>query len=456
MTNAPLIRRRDQLVAEKVAQQLPILMSNRSLKPAFSNFYITAYLGIPIFIAVLDVNVIGDHSRYIHADTLHQISTDLGGRKVYLSNSTGIRYIILLGPLPRLPHNVDLPADIPQGMAALGVRLDGTPIQIPWSRLGHLLVAGMTGSGKSVMLRSIAMQAIRNGLLLGLADIDQTTFPMLDNHSNLFTPLATTPQAALEMIQKALAECDARAGLFKQTKGYPENIDEYNAAAIKAGKEPLKRVLVILDESSAVLQAMGGSTGEMAGKLAELGWRGRKFGIHFVFGGQEFTKQLVGAVREQVNMSIAFRVRPTAAHMAKAIGCDGAHRIPSNRPGMAIVDRYGPMQAYYIPKPLMLAAGTSVVEPISDQERALFIRAMQKTEGKLTIANISEWGGVSSKQARRLQSQWAIRGWIAKDPKRDNSFCIMPKTQEIVANGQTRQTGQTGTNQEKGEKPYEK
>jgi hypothetical protein len=448
MTNAPIIHRRHQLTAEQVAQQLPALFIKRSLHPRFSAFYLTSRIGVPFFIAVLEATSIGDHSRYTHADLLHQLQTDLGGRKVYLSNSTGIRYIIPLAPLPRLPHNVDLPADIPQGMAALGVRLDGTPIQIPWSRLGHLLVVGMTGSGKSVMLRSLAMQAIRNGILLGLADIDQTTFPMLDNHSDLFTPLATTPQAALELIQKALAECDARAGLFKQTKGYPENIDEYNAAAIKAGKEPLKRVLVILDESSAVLQAMGGSTGEMAGKVAELGWRGRKFGIHFVFGGQEFTKQLVGAVREQVNMSIAFRLKNTAAHMAKAIGCEGAHRIPANRPGMAIVDRYGPMQAFYVPKPLMIAAGIcTVIDPLSDQERALFGRAMQETEGKLTIASISEWGGVSAKQARRLQSQWAIRGWIAKDPKRDNSFCITPKTQEIVANGQTRQTGQTGTNQ---------
>jgi hypothetical protein len=465
MTNAPLISRRDHLVAKQVAQRLPMLMSNHHLKPAFSNFFITAYLGIPIFIAVLDTALIGDHTRYIHAETLHQISTDLGGRKVYLSNSTGIRYIILLGPLPKLPRSVELPGDIPRGIVTLGVRLDGAPIQIPWSRLGHLLIVGMTGSGKSVMLRSLAMQAIRNDILLGLADIDQTTFAMLEDHPLLFAPIAGSPTEALELIQKALEECDIRAGLFKQMDGYPENIDEYNAAAIKMVKEPLKRLLIILDESSAVLQAMGGSTGEMAGKLAALGWRGRKFGIHFVFGAQEFTKQLVGAVREQVNLTIAFRVKPTASHMAKAIGCDGAHRIPANRPGMAIVDRYGPIQAYYIPKPLMLAAGVvpTATSTLPDFERDLFVRALEQTDGKITLGNIMEWGQVSQHQARKLQSTWAVRGWIAKDASRDNSFCVAPKTRDLVANRQTPQTptnglkrSQTHTNQEKGEKTYEK
>jgi hypothetical protein len=446
MTDAPTIHRRYQLTAEQVAHQFPTLLSKRSLQPAILAFYLTQYLGIPILIIVLDTQQIGDHARYVQAELLHQLQTDLGGLRVYLSNSTGIRYVIPLAPLPRLPRSIELPETIPPGMIAIGIKLDGKPIQIPWSRLGHLLVVGMTGSGKSVMLRSIAMQAIRNGILLGLADIDQATFPMLEEHPLLFAPIAGSPAQALELIQKALAECDIRAGLFKQMQGYPENIDEYNAAAVKAGREPLKRILIILDESSAVLQAMGGSAGEMAGKLAELGWRGRKFGIHFVFGAQEFTKSLVGAVREQVSMSIAFRVKSTAAHMAKAIGCEGAHRIPANRPGMAIVDRFGPMQAYYIPKPMLLGAGASAIEPLSEQEHRLFTRAIQEAEGKLTLANISEWGGVPTKQARQLQSQWAVRGWIAKDPNRDNAFCVTAKTQEITANRQTGQTGQTQTN----------
>lgn len=441
-----LIPRRYQLLAEQIAHKFPSLLSNRNLMPAVTDYYITPYLNTTLFIAVLDTTRIGDHSRYVQPELLHQLGTDLGGRKVYLSNSTGIRYVIPLSPLPKLPRSVELPQEISLGKVAIGVRLDGSPVQVSWSNLGHLLVVGMTGSGKSSLLRGIAIQAIRNDILLGLADIDQTTFAMLEHSPNLFAPIAITPQAALELIERALAECDVRAGLFKSMQGYPENIEEYNTTAIKAGKEPLRRLLIILDESSAVFKAMGGGSGELAARLAELGWRGRKFGIHFIFGAQEFTKDLTGAVREQVSMSIAFRVRPTAAQMAKSIGCEGAHRIPAHRPGMAIVDRYGPMQAYYVPKPMMLSTSVSVLEPLSEKEKALFTRAIQETEGKLTLANISEWGGVSIKQARNLQAQWAVHGWIAKDANRDNAFCVTAKTQEITANRQTGQTGQTQTN----------
>jgi hypothetical protein len=230
--------------------------------------------------------------------------------------------------------------------------------------------------------------------------------------------------------------------------GFPENMDEYNTLAIKAGKEPLVRILVMLDESSSVFKAMGGGSGELAGKLAELGWRGRKFGIHFIFGAQEFTKDLVGAVREQVNMSIAFRVKPTSAQMAKAIGCTNAHRIPVDRPGFAIVDRFGPMQSYFIPKPLLLSAGSSNQEILPALERNLFSRAIENADGKLTLGNIAEWGDVSQHQARKLQSAWAVRGWIAKDATRDNSFCITAKTRDLVSNRQTAQTAQTNTNPE--------
>ena len=222
--------------------------------------------------------------------------------------------------------------------------------------------------------------------------------------------------------------------------GFPENIDEYNALAVKAGKEPLTRILVMLDESSSVLKAMGGGSGELAGKLAELGWRGRKFGIHFIFGAQEFTKDLVGAVREQVNMSIAFRVKPTSAQMAKAIGCTNAHRIPANRPGFAIVDRFGPMQSYFVPKTTFDLIRKHLREALSELERNLFARAIESSQGKLSISRIAEWGGTSQYQARKLQETWALRGWLSKEGNQDNSFCLTAKARDLLTNRQTQQT----------------
>jgi len=440
MIETPQINRRYFLEAEQIASRLPAFFESRNLKALFTNLYLFQDLGMTILIAVLDTARIGDHSQYIQDDLIHQLKTDLGGRSVYLSNSTGIRYVILLSALPRLPRSIELPSELPSGMLSLGMRFSGQLLNIPWNKLGHLLIVGMTGSGKSSLLRSIALQAIRNGIQLALADIDQTTFAMLEGHPLLFAPIAVSPQAALDIIQKSLGECDQRAALYKSMPGFPENIDEYNALAIKAGKEPLKRILVMLDESSSVLKAMGGGSGELAGKLAELGWRGRKFGVHFIFGAQEFTKELVGSVREQVNMAIAFRVKPTSAQMAKAIGCQGAHRIPASRPGFAIIDRFGPMQSYFVPKTLLLPAGGVTRETLTELEQTLFSRAMEISQGKLSISRIIEWAGTSQTQARKMQETWALRGWLSKEGSQDNSYCLTAKARDLATNRQTQQT----------------
>jgi hypothetical protein len=455
MTEQAHINHRYFLEAEQIARTLSASFERRNLKPFFTNLFLFQDLGMTILIAVLDTARIGDHAKYIQDDLLHQLKTELGGRSVYLSNTTGIRYVILLTALPKLPRSIELPRDIPHGMISLGMRFNGRIITLPWSKLGHLLIVGMTGSGKSGLMRSLAIQATRNGIRLALADIDGTTFAMLDGHPLLFAPIAASPHEALDLILKTLTECDHRAELYKSITGFPENMDEYNALAVKAGKEPLSRILVMLDESSSVLKAMGGGSGELAGKIAELGWRGRKFGIHFIFGAQEFTKDLVGAVREQVNMAIAFRVKPTSAQMAKAIGCTNAHRIPANRPGFAIVDRFGPMQSYFVPKALLLSSGAMIKDALSDLEKNLFTRAIETAQGKLSISRISEWGRTSQHQARKLQETWALRGWLSKDGNQDNTFCVTQKTRILLSNRQTTQTASNRTNQsqtQKGEK----
>ena len=78
--------------------------------------------------------------------------------------------------------------------------------------------------------------------------------------------------------------------------------------------------------------------------------------------------------------------------------------------------------------------------------------AIRYDSGKITFANIAEWGEVTQHQARKLQSTWAVRGWIAKDGNRDNSFCITAKTRDLVSNRQTAQTATNLTNQSQTQK----
>jgi len=431
-----MISHREMRLAETVSNQLSAALTRRKLTPAFSSFYVTQLAGMTPLIAVLDTAKLGDHSPYIHPDLLHQLSTDLGGLPVYLSNHSGIRYVVLLSPLPKLPHKVDLPMDVPGGKLAIGVRFSGQPVLLAWEQFLHMAVLGNTGSGKSIFLQSLVSQALRDDMQVLLSDIDQTTFGMLEGHPNLAAPIATSPQAAFGLIEQALAECDRRAELFKSLSEHPQKLSEYNAIAVKFHMEPLPRILVVLDEASSVLTALGGAKGAMGQALATLGWRGRKFGIHFVFAAQEFTKDIVGPVRDQVGLTLCFRVRN--GQMAERMGCKGAERIPGNRPGLAISDRHGPIQTYFVEQSA-LGNSRSLLSSLNDLEFNLFTRALAE-DARLPASRVQEWGRVSEWQARRLVETWSLKGWLVKDANQGNSFCVTPKVQVLLSNHQTPQT----------------
>jgi hypothetical protein len=430
------ISHREMRLAETVSKQLSNALTRRKLTPAFSSFYITRLAGMTPLIAVLDTARLGDHSPYISPDLLHQLSTDLGGLPVYLSNHSGIRYVVLLSPLPKLPRKVELPLDVPRGKLAVGVRFTGQPVLLDWEHFLHLAVLGATGSGKSIFLQSLVTQAIRDEMQVLLSDIDQSTFGMFENHPALAAPIATTPQDAFRLIEKAIAECDRRAELFKSLPERPQKLSEYNALVVKSRLEPLPQMLVILDEASTVLTALGGAKGVMGQALATLGWRGRKFGIHFVFAAQEFTKDIVGPVRDQVGLTLCFRVRNGL--MAERMGCKGAERIPENRPGLAISDRHGPLQTYFV-NASAFSSGQKLLPTLTGLERSLFTRALAEG-GRLSRAKVIEWGRVSEWQARKSLESWALKGWVAKDARADNSFMVTEKIQDLLTNRPTAPT----------------
>ncbi len=431
------IPHREMRLAETVSRQLSNAFIRRKLTPAFSDFYVTRLAGMTPLIAVLDTAKLGDHSAYVNSDLLHQLSTDLGGMPVYLSNHSGIRYVVLLSPLPKLPRKVDLPLDAPRGKLAIGVRFTGQPVLLDWETFLHLAVLGNTGSGKSIFLQSLISQAIRDDMQVLLSDIDQTTFGMLEGHPNLAAPIATSPQAALGLIEYALAECDRRAELFKSLSEHPQKLSEYNVLAVKVHMDPISRMLVVLDEASSVLTALGGAKGAMGQALATLGWRGRKFGIHFVFAAQEFTKDIVGPVRDQVGLTLCFRVRN--GQMAERMGCKGAERIPENRPGLAISDRHGPIQTYFVEQSA-LGQHQSLLPSLNQLERSLFTCALVEG-GRLSRARVMELGTLTEWQARKYLEAWSLRGWVAKDAKADNAFTITPKMQVLLSNHPTAPAG---------------
>lgn len=434
------ISRRYQLQAQIVAKRLPQVLQRRGLEAPFAEFLVTSTQGMVLLFAILDLPQVRRLEAYTTPELLHHLSTDLQGLPVFLSNSNGLRYAIPLSPLPRLPKLIQFPG-IERGWVLLGVNHAGESVNQPWSKLGHLLVAGKTGSGKSVFLRSLVYQALVEGAQLLLVDLDGATFPMLANHPVMLAPISTTAQAAHDAVERALGECDHRAALYMQMDGYPENLEEFNAVSVRHGADPLPRLLIVLDEFSALMTTLGGPKSSFANRVAELGWRGRKFGIHLVFAAQDFTKQVVGRVRDQVSAVVCFRVRSLEA--ARAMGCPEAVRIPESRPGLACTDRWGLVQTFYLDKCMFTQSDTKTV--LNHQELQLTQRALNEANGKMSIPLLVSWG-LPERGARSLVESWELRGWLRQDSARQNARYITPKLLEILSNSQSGQTASSTSN----------
>ena len=416
-----MLSRRVQRIAEGIAYRLPQVLIKRRLPPAIERYALTEVNGVPLLVVPLNARKVERLEQYVSDDLLRQIAAEVG--YPVFPASKGLGYVFLLGNPPRLPKQVDFPLDAPMGVISIGVGISGA-VFLSWKDLGHVLVAGQTGSGKSVFLRLLVYQALRDGMALLLSDLDQATFPMLEGHTQLLADIATTPADGVTLVQKALTECGRRAELFRSVSGFPDTLEEYNRIAAQEGRERLARVLVVLDEFS----ALAVSAPEIRQQIAQLGWRGRKFGVQVVFAAQEFTKDLIGPLREQVNTAVCFRVR--SGEMAKRVHCAGAESISPARPGLAVTDRWGVVQTYHLDKSLL-----GDVRPVlSSGEIEIVKKAGQ--DGQVSIPKLVEWGW-SEWRARRLLDEWEKRGWVVREGMNRR---IAPKLQEMLSNPQAPQS----------------
>lgn len=441
---APLfvINRRSQLESERLAQRLSDFLIRRKLNPAFSAFYVTRWLEMDIFIAVLDTSQISNQNPY-KGDTLHQLSTDLGGLTVYLSNTTGLRYVVPLTKPPRLPRQIDLPSpEILGGKVGVGQSYTGRAVADSWRNLGHMLVTGITGSGKSMLLLSLVVQALRDGMQIAISDLDGISFPISLNHPALVAPIAQDEQATYQLLQRLLGEVEHRKTMYQQMEGAPRDFDAYNAFALKAGKEPLKRILLVMDEFSSTLTRLGGAKSEAGKMLSEIGMRVRKFGINIVFAAHEFRLDQVGTLRQQCNTIICFRTN--SKELALKLGCKGAERIPADRPGLCITNNWGPMQAFFVNESLLLDGVQPAGESVDPDTARLFAAARDLHKGRVTGALVREMMNVNAGEAGRLQRTWALRSWLMKDKNHANAFVLTDRGLALI--GEKPKTHETPEN----------
>ena len=201
---------------------------------------------------------------------------------------------------------------------ALGKDINGRIVTAEMSGMPHLLIAGSTGSGKSVainaMIMSILYKATPDQVRLILVDPKRLELGNYEGVPHLYTPIITEPKLAANALRNAVREMERRLKLLAD-KGV-RNIDQYNRLFDDAetpslfgdsGEErPIPYIVIIIDELADLMMLDGGNVEESITRLAQMA---RAVGIHLVLATQRPSVDVItGLIKANFPARISFRV----------------------------------------------------------------------------------------------------------------------------------------------------
>ena len=401
----------------RIIHRTGLVMHNHRLPVLFKGWVLTATPdGIVVLIGVLnDDRIMAETNvplaRYLASNVIDDISTTAGDGQypVVRCNHSGAGYaVVLQAPeMPCLPEAVGFPGYQP-GRLLWGVTYGDQVVATDWVQ--HVMLAGKTGSGKSTALRSVVAQAIWAGHQVALCDVGQQTFPMFEQHPALLAPLETTPEGAVRLARAVEAEIERRKVLFSAVEGYPEMLAEYNQAAQAQDREILKRLVVVFDEYTDTLLALGGGDAAFSNLMTRLVIGARKWGITFVFAGHHWQKSAAGWVREQCAVRLCLQVEDRNTAM---IVVESAEPARFKHKGRALMKGAGHLQLYRVDKSALIELGRQPAGGLRLTPQELQL-ARAIGAHKFNLENVMRAADIAERAARRLIRDWDQRGLCAK------------------------------------------
>lgn len=190
----------------------------------------------------------------------------------------------------------------------LGKDIVGNPFVTDLRKLPHLLIAGTTGSGKSVginaMILSLLYKNSPDNLKLVMVDPKMLEFSIYDEIPHLLTPVITEPKEAINAMANMVVEMDRRYSLMAKTK--TKTIENYNEKAKKESLEIMPFIVVIIDELADLMMA-GGKDVEIS--IARLAQKARACGIHLIIATQRpSTDVITGLIKANLPSRLSYRV----------------------------------------------------------------------------------------------------------------------------------------------------
>ncbi|KSU85122.1 DNA segregation ATPase FtsK/SpoIIIE, S-DNA-T family [Fictibacillus enclensis] len=196
----------------------------------------------------------------------------------------------------------------------LGRDISGEPIFAELSRMPHLLVAGATGSGKSVcingIITSILMRAKPHEVKMMMIDPKMVELNVYNGVPHLLAPVVTEPKKAAQALKRVVSEMERRYELFSHTG--TRNIEGYNEGIRRANNErdakqpTLPYIVVIVDELADLMMVASGDVEDAIIRLAQMA---RAAGIHLIIATQRPSVDVItGIIKANIPSRIAFSV----------------------------------------------------------------------------------------------------------------------------------------------------
>lgn len=192
---------------------------------------------------------------------------------------------------------------------ALGRDVAGNPVFADLARMPHLLIAGATGTGKSVAIHGLLMALLyRNPpqlLKILLIDPKRVELPVYNGIPHLLTPVITDGKKAIHALRWAVQEMERRYGVLEEAKA--RDIASYNIK-VKGGKsgDPLPYLIIVIDELADLMAAYAR---DVEASIVRLSQMARAVGIHLVVSTQRPSIEVItGLIKANITSRVAFQV----------------------------------------------------------------------------------------------------------------------------------------------------
>lgn len=330
--------------------------------------------------------------------------------------------------------NAKSPVTFPLGKDIAGEYVYGDIAKMP-----HLLIAGATGSGKSVCVNSLIVSLLYKStpqeVRMVMIDPKVVELNIFNNIPHLLAPVVTDPKKAASSIQWVVNEMTMRYRMFALQGA--KDLQGYNVLAEQDGKEPLPHILVIIDELADLMMVSAKEVEDAVCRIAQLG---RACGIHLVIATQRPSVDVItGLIKANIPSRIAFAVSSqvdsrTILDMAgaeKLLGQGDMLYYPSGAPkpirlqGCFITDREVDAVTTYIKKKAPAVYDEKAVEGMS-KESANPIAGEEETDDLLqraveivveydqaSISMLQRRLRVGYARAARLIDEMEVRGIVS-------------------------------------------